>query len=118
VKLSRNWKKQQTRVTKLHTKSADICRDFLHKISTAISKNHAVVCIEDLQVKNMSASARGTVENPGVNVKAKSGLNRAILRQGWSEFHRQLGYKLEWSGGRLVAVPPHNTSRECPQCGR
>ena len=65
----------------------------------------------------MSKSAAGTVESPGRNVRAKSGLNKSILDQGWAEFRRQLDYKLQWNGGWLVAVPPHNTSRTCPACG-
>jgi len=57
--------------------------DYLHKASTAISKNHAIICMEDLQIKDMTESAKGTVENPGSNVKAKPGLNKAILDQCW-----------------------------------
>jgi putative transposase len=76
-----------------------------------------VICVEDLQVKNMTASAAGTREAPGRKVKAKSGLNRSILDQGWSEFRRQLGYKLAWRGGELVLVPPQYTSQTCPNCG-
>src|SRR5690625_6769985 len=76
-----------------------------------------MVCIEDLQVRNMSRSAAGTTEQPGRNVRAKSGLNKSILDQGWFEFRRQLDYKLAWQGGWLVAVPPQNTSRSCPWCG-
>ncbi|WP_459947959.1 zinc ribbon domain-containing protein, partial [Desulfocastanea catecholica] len=56
-------------------------------------------------------------EAPGKNVRAKSGLNRFILDQGWFEFRRQLEYKLAWNGGWLVKVPPQNTSRTCPACG-
>ncbi|MBP7493313.1 MAG: transposase, partial [Rhodoferax sp.] len=82
-----------------------------------ISQNHAFVCIEDLRVRNMSKSATGDTEKPGKNVRAKSGLNKAILDQGWFEFRRQLEYKLGWNGGTLVAVPAHNTSRTCPCCG-
>ena len=52
-----------------------------------------MVCIEDLQVRNMSKSAAGSAEAPGRNVKAKSGLNKSILDQGWFEFRRQLAYK-------------------------
>ncbi|MDT9702319.1 transposase, partial [Streptomyces sp. P17] len=59
----------------------------------------------------------GSTENPGKNVRAKSGLNKSILDQGWFEFRRQLDYKLAWRGGWLVAVPPQNTSRTCPCCG-
>jgi putative transposase len=88
----------------------------LHKTTTTISKNHAIVCIEDLQVRNLSKSAKGTVEANGKNVRAKSALNKSILDQGWFEFRRQLEYKLNWSGGYLVVVPPQNTSRTCPVC--
>ena len=65
----------------------------------------------------MSKSAKGTVENPGRNVAAKSGLNKSILDQGWFEFKRQLGYKLDWLGGKFVLVNPKNTSRCCQKCG-
>jgi len=116
-KFSNNWKKAKTRVQRIHRRIANARRDFLHKTSTTISKNHAIVCIEDLCVRNMSRSAAGTAERPGRNVRAKSGLNKAILDQGWFEFRRQLDYKLAWRGGRLVLVPPQNTSRTCPACG-
>ena len=95
VKFSKNWKKAKAKV----------------------SQNHAIVCIEDLQIRNMSKSSKGNAETHGKQVKQKSGLNRAILDQGWGEFRRQLDYKLAWRGGHLIAVPPHNTSRTCPACG-
>ena len=66
---------------------------------------------------NMSRSAAGSTEAPGSHVRAKSGLNKSILDQGWFEFRRQLDYKLAWNGGWLIAVPPQNTSRMCPDCG-
>jgi len=75
-----------------------------------------MVCIEDLQVKNLSRSAKGTVEKPGKRVRQKCGLNRRILDQGWGEFRRQLAYKLEWNGGLLVEVPAAYTSQTCPNC--
>ena len=117
TKFSRNWKRAKVRVHRIHARIGNARRDYLHKTTTTISQNHAMVCIEDLQVGNMSRSAAGTAEAPGKNVRAKSGLNRAILDQGWFEFRRQLDYKLAWNGGWLVAVPPHNTSRTCPCCG-
>lgn len=64
----------------------------------------------------MSKAVRGSVENPGKSVAAKSGLNKSILDQGWGEFRRQLEYKMSWKGGLLVAVPARNTSRTCPAC--
>ncbi|VWC47058.1 RNA-guided endonuclease InsQ/TnpB family protein [Burkholderia lata] len=117
VKFSNNWKKAKARVQRIHTRIGNARRDYLHKATTTISKNHAMVCIEDLQVRNMSRSAAGSTDAPGNNVRAKSGLNKAILDQGWFEFRRQLEYKLAWNGGWLVAVPPANTSRTCPACG-
>lgn len=117
-KFSRNWKKAQARVQRIHTRIANSRRDFLHNATTAISNNHAVVYVEDLKVKNMSRSAKGDQARPGKNVRAKAGLNRAILDQGWAEFRRQLGYKLDWKGGELIVVPPHYTSQTCPACGR
>ncbi len=117
VKFSNNWRKAKTRVQRIHARIGNARRDFLHKTSTAISKNHAMVCIEDLQVRNMSKSVAGTADQPGRNVRAKSGLNKSILDQGWAEFRRQLDYKLQWAGGFLVPVPPQNTSRTCPACG-
>ena len=117
VKFSNNWKNAQAKVKKLHCRIANIRKDFLHKASTAICKNHALVVVEDLKVRNMSASAAGTIGAPGVNVRAKSGLNKSILDQGWSEFRRQLEYKMAWKGGSLIAVPPQYTSQICPRCG-
>ncbi|KGQ54640.1 transposase [Gallibacterium anatis str. Avicor] len=117
VKFSQNWQKLKAKIAKLHHKIANCRKDFLHKISTQISKNHAMIYIEDLQVANMSKSAKGTAEQHGNNVAAKSGLNRAILDQSWFEFRRQLDYKTQWQGGFLVAVPPQNSSRTCPCCG-
>ncbi|WP_439257429.1 RNA-guided endonuclease InsQ/TnpB family protein [Lonepinella sp. BR2271] len=117
VKFSQNWQKLKAEIAKLHHKIANCRKDFLHQTSNQISKNHAMIYVEDLQVANMSKSAKGTVEEPGKNVSQKSGLNRSILDQSWFEFRRQLDYKTQWRGGFLVAVPPQNTSRTCPCCG-
>ena len=117
TRFSTNWKKAKARVQRIHSRIGNARRDYLHKTTTTISQNHAMVCIEDLQVRNMSKSAAGSADAPGRNVRAKSGLNKSILDQGWFEFRRQLGYKLQWAGGYLIAVPPRNTSRTCPACG-
>lgn len=117
TKGSSNWKKLVAKIGKLHKRIANIRKNFLHQISNTISKNHATVYVEDLQVKNMSKSAKGTVEKHGKKVKQKSGLNRAILDQAWYEFRRQLEYKLRWRGGQLILVSPQYTSQCCPACG-
>ena len=117
VKFSANWQKQKVKIQKLHTLIANCRKDYLHKASHQISKNHAMVMIEDLRVSNMSKSAKGNAEEHGKNVKAKSGLNKSILDQGWHEFRRQLEYKQLWNGGLVVAVPAQYTSQTCPCCG-
>ena len=117
VKFSNNWKKAKARIQRIHTRIANARKDFLHKASTTISQNHAMISIEDLQIRNMSKSAKGTSEQHGSQVKQKSGLNRSLLDQGWGEFRRQLEYKTHWRGGFVIAVPPQHTSQTCPCCG-
>lgn len=76
-----------------------------------------MIAVEHLKISNMSKSAKGTASAPGRNVRAKSGLNKSILDQGWGEFRRQLEYKTARRGGFFVAVDPKNTNRRCSCCG-
>lgn len=101
----------------MHSLAASARKDYLHKVSTLIAESHGVVRIEKLNVQGMSASARGTVEEPGRNVRAKAGMNKAILDQGWWMFRVFLAYKLEERGGRLEEVPAAYTSQTCAECG-
>jgi putative transposase len=117
VKFSANWQKQKRKIQRHHSHIANIRRDYLHKVTSEISKNHAMIVIEDLKVSNMSKSAKGTAERNGRNVRAKSGLNRSILDQGWYEMRRQLEYKQLWRGGQVLAIPPAYTSQRCACCG-
>ena len=117
TKFSSNWKKAKAKVQRIHTRIANARKDFLHKASCQISQNHAMIAIEDLQIRNMSKSAKGNSEQHGKQVRQKSGLNRSILDQGWAEFRRQLEYKTAWTGGFVVVVPPQYTSQTCPCCG-
>jgi putative transposase len=98
-KFSKRWRKAKAVITKLDTKVANVRKHFVHTASHDISKNHVVVVIEDLQVKNMSQSATKKVAQ-------KSGLNRSILDASPFELRRQLEYKTQWRGGLLVAVAP------------
>lgn len=117
IKFSANWQKQKRKIQNLHSHIANIRRDYLHKITSEISKNHAMIIIEDLKIRKMSKSAKGTAEQNGRNVSAKSGLNCAILDQGWFEMRRQLEYKQRWRGGQVIAIPPAYTSQRCAWCG-
>jgi putative transposase len=117
TKGSNRHRKARLRVSRIQEKIANVRKDYLHKVTTKLSKNHAEIVMEDLSVKNMSKSARGTIEKPGNNVKAKSGLNKAILDQGWSMFKTMLEYKQMERGGTLVLVDPAYTSQTCSACG-
>jgi putative transposase len=112
-----NRRKQVRRVARLHQRMANVRKDFQHKLSTTIAKNHGVVVMEKLEIRNMTRSAKGTVEDPGNHVRAKSGLNRSIADQGWGAFRSMLAWKLTERGGALVLVDPKNTSRTCHECG-
>lgn len=114
---SANAKKTKARIARLHQRIRRIRDDFLHKVSTRLGKSHAIIFAEDLDIRGMTRSAAGTLEKPGRNVKAKSGLNRAILDQAWGTFLRLLRYKLELRGGRLIPVPYGYSSQECSECG-
>ena len=116
VKFSANWKKQNRKIQKLHHHIANIRHDYLHKITTTISKNHAMIACEDLKIANMSKSASGTKEKKGRHVKAKSGLNKSILDQGWGMMVNMLEYKQQWQGGLLIKVNPRYTSQTCFEC--
>ncbi len=114
---SANWRKTKKKISKLHIKIADTRKDFLNKTSTILCKNHAKIVLEDLKVANMSASAKGSLDAPGKNVKAKSGLNKSILDQGWHIFRSMLQYKSQWLGGEIILVSPKYTSQKCSHCG-
>jgi putative transposase len=118
-KFSKNWTRSIRKVAQIHRKITKIRHDFLHKASTDIAKKHSYVVLEDLNIKNMSKSASGTLEEPGKNVAQKSGLNRSLLRQGWFSFQILLEYKALWYGSYVDYVDPKNTSRKCsnPECG-
>lgn len=80
-------------------------------------KENSIIVVEDLKLKNMTKSAKGTSKTHGKNVKAKSGLNRVLLDLSIGEFVRQLEYKSKWYGRKLIKVNPAYTSQTCSSCG-
>lgn len=114
---SKRYAKSRRRAAACKSKAARIRKHWNHVATTAIARQFGTVCIEALKTANMTASARGTVEEPGRNVRQKAGLNRSILEHGWYQFELFLGYKLAASGGNLIKVNPRNTSRTCSNCG-
>jgi putative transposase len=113
----KNYHNQRIKLQRAHKKLRNKREDFQHRLSYQLSKNHAVVVLEKLRVKEMTKSAKGTLEEPGKNVAQETGLNRAISRQAWSEFVRQVKYKCEWRGARFLSISPEYTSQRCSACG-
>jgi putative transposase len=105
------------RCARLAARRARIRRDWQHKAALDLARRFGMVFVEDLNIQNMTASARGTVERPGRQVRQKSGLNRSILDQSWGVFETLLTYKLDERGGMLVKVDPAYTSQTCSDCG-
>ena len=104
-------------VARLKARQARRRGDFTHKLTTDLARSHGWVGIEDLRVKKLTASARGTAPAPGRNVKAKAALNRKILDNAPGERRRQLAYKATRFGSELRLVPPAGTSQRCSACG-
>ena len=113
VEGSNRRKDTKRKLGKASRKIANVRKNWVHQTTKEISGKCGTIVVEDLKVKNMTASAKGTVENPGKNVKQKAGLNRAMLDTAFGEIRRNLEYKC----GRLVEVNPAYTSQICSECG-
>ena len=115
-------KRARRKLAELHAHIARKRKDAIHKITSWMVERADIFAIEDLEIASMTASARGTTEEPGKNVSQKSGLNTAILDRGWGEFVRQLEYKCRWASRRhgakkiLLRVRPAYTSQRCFAC--
>lgn len=112
---SRRYRKARAQVEKTHHRIANIRREWQHETAAEICREYGVVAMEKLRTKDMTGSAKGTREKPGRRVKAKSGLNRAILAVGWGG----LEHKIEYRAGKeaVVEVSAAYTSQTCSQCG-
>jgi putative transposase len=111
---SNRRKRAKLALAKVKAANADALKDWAHKTSTGIARSYDVIRIEDLKIANMTRSAKGTINVPGRNVRAKAGLNRSVLQQGWGMFAQFLEYK---APGRVEKVNPAYTSQRCSECG-
>jgi IS605 OrfB family transposase len=107
---SSNRKRLRRAIAKEWRKVRHQRRDFYHKTARALVDTYDVLALEDLHIDNLTASARGTVKEPGRNVAQKAGLNRSILDAGWGLFTSILVAKAESAGRRVVLVDPSSTS--------
>lgn len=112
-----NWQKTKNRIAKLHAKTKNQRLGFLHKTANQLLNSYDFIVVEKLQLKNMTKSAKGNTENPGKNVKQKSGLNKSLLDLGIGMFFDIIKYKSIWQGKTLIQVDPKYTSQKCSTCG-
>ena len=115
-KASNNRAKAKLKVQRRHLKIVNKRKDFLHKLSNKITNENQVIVIEKLNVKNMTKSATGTIEEPKSSA-GKRGLNRVITEKSWGLFFQMLRYKAIKKGGEVIAVDPKYTSQQCSNCG-
>ena len=106
--------KARAAIARMKAKDADRRRDWTEKASTAIARRFDVIRVEELKVRDMTRSAKGTRDKPGKNVAAKAGLNRGIQRSSWGKLVERLEDKAR---GRVEKVPPAYTSQRCSACG-
>ncbi|MFG1702193.1 RNA-guided endonuclease InsQ/TnpB family protein [Nonomuraea sp. M3C6] len=106
--------KVKSAIARLKAREADRRKDWAEKTSTGLARRFDVIGVEDLKIRNMTRSAKGTVEVPGRHVRQKAGLNRSILAAGWGRLVERLEHK---APGRVVTINPAYTSQRCSACG-
>ena len=114
---SQRRRKTKERLARLHAKIARARQTFLHQASARLIAEHDLIAVEDLSIRNMTASAAGTMEAPGTRVQQKSGLNRSILDAAWGKFLQFLDYKAAKAGVTFIRVDAKGTSQQCSGCG-
>ena len=112
IKASNRYLAVRAKAKKASAKIKNTRANWQHQESRRIADRNQYAVVENLNTKGMTKSAKGTAENPGTHVRAKSGLNRAILNTGWSGLRRKLSYKCE-----VIEMDARNTSRMCRRCG-
>jgi putative transposase len=111
---SKRRAKTKLAIAKLRARETDRRQDWVEKASTDLARRFDVIRVENLDIKSMTRSSRGTIEQPGHNVRAKAGLNRRILASGWGMLAERLEVK---APGRIERVNPAYTSQGCSACG-
>jgi putative transposase len=111
---SHRRKRAKAAIAKLRAREVDRRKDWAEKTSTDLARRFDIIRIENLRITSMTRSARGSIEEPGRNVRQKAGLNRGILASGWGLLARRLEDK---APGRVEKIPPAFTSQRCSECG-
>jgi IS605 OrfB family transposase len=111
---SNRRRRLKTAIGRLRAREIDRRRDWVEKVSTDLARRFDFIRVEDLKIKNMVRSARGTIAAPGKNVRTKAALNRSIHAAGWGRLARRLEDK---APGRVEKINPAFTSQTCHACG-
>ena len=114
---SHQWRKRRAVLANHQHRERVRNRNECHRITTDLVRRFDLIAVENLAIKNMTASAAGTLERPGTGVAQKRGLNRSISEQTWGIIRHQIAYKAEWAGREMVAIDPRFTSQRCSGCG-
>jgi len=114
---SANRAKRRRALARIHLAAASARDTHLHQQSAFLTRAYGTIVVEKLSITGMTARVKGNPETHGKGVRRKSVLNRNILDVAWGRFQRQLRYKAESAGGRVIEVPPHMTSQVCSACG-
>lgn len=117
TKYSSRWILEVKKLSNIQKKMAMKRKYFQHKLSKLLVEKYDVIVMEKLNLKNMTKSASGTIEEPGKNVAQKSGLNRVMLDGAFYQFRLMIEYKCKKYGKKLILVDPKNTSITCNKCG-
>jgi putative transposase len=112
-----NRTKTKAAIAKLKARARRRRHDFAEQVSNMLTNSHGVIVFEQLPIEVMTRSAKGTVDQPGSNVRQKSGLNRSILDVGWGRIVQRTKDKAVRRGATVVQVPAAYTSQTCPDCG-
>ncbi|MEU2517112.1 RNA-guided endonuclease InsQ/TnpB family protein, partial [Streptomyces syringium] len=116
---SKRRRKAARQVGRIHHLIAERRASYLHGVSKRLAAGAQYIAIEDLDLVGLTASAKGTLETPGTNVKVKARFNRHLLDSGLGELRRQLAYKTLWYGSSLVVLERGEpTASKCSKCGK
>ena len=114
---SKRRQKTITRLQRLKRTERNRRTMHLHTVANAIVRSGSTIVVEDLKLKNMTRSSKGTLAKPGKNVRQKAGLNRVLQDAAPGRLISMIAYKAESAGGRMIKIDPRNTSRTCSSCG-
>lgn len=115
-KKSGRWLRMKRQIDRIDHDITGIRRNFNHQTSRDIVNNYDNIAVEDYDIKQMTRSAKGNVDQPGKKVQVKANFNRMQLRNAWGSLVAMLEYKSAWLGGLVTKIDPHHITQKCCAC--